>query len=341
MQVGLGPLGQKIVSYVVERSGMEIVSAVDPAADKAGKNLSELCGLNKDLGIKVSADIKSAIKENNKPNVALLATVSSLQEMVPQVESIAKYGINVVSTCEELVFPGDTQPELAQRLDEVAQKYGISVLATGVNPGFLMDFLPIAFTAVCQEVKSIKVSRIQDASIRRIPFQKKIGAGLSPDEFEEKKKTGTLRHVGLTESIQMIARRMGWKVDKTEETLTPIIDPHLNPSPTSGERGSILRIEPHSVDEKKGMVAGVQQIGKGYVNGEEKITLLFRASIGEKNPRDTIEIKGTPEITSTIAGGINGDIATCAIIINAIKPIINASPGLKTMIGIPAVSFSL
>ena len=314
MQVGLGPLGQKIVSYVVERSGMEIVSAVDPAADKAGKNLSELCGLNKDLGIKVSADIKSAIKENNKPNVALLATVSSLQEMVPQVESIAKYGINVVSTCEELVFPGDTQPELAQRLDEVAQKYGISVLATGVNPGFLMDFLPIAFTAVCQEVKSIKVSRIQDASIRRIPFQKKIGAGLSPDEFEEKKKTGTLCHVGLTESIQMIASRMGWKLDKTEDILTPIM-------------------------AESDVVAGIQQIGKGYVNGEEKITLLFRAAIGEKNPRDTVEIKGVPEITSTIAGGINGDIATCAIIVNAIKAVMNASPGLKTMTDIPVISF--
>ncbi len=336
MQVGLGPLGQKIASYVVERSGMEIVAAVDPAPDKAGKNLSELCSLNKDLGIKVSADIKSVIKENNKPNVALLATVSSLQRIVPQIEEIAKYGINVVSTCEELVFPWDTQPELARRLDEIARKYGISVLATGVNPGFLMDFLPIALTGVCQEVESIKVSRIQDASFRRVPFQKKIGAGLTLEEFEEKKKTGTLRHVGLTESIQMIARRMGWKLDKTEDILTPI-----NPSPTSGERGSILRIEPHSVNEKKGgeIATGVQQIGKGYVNGDEKITLLFRAAVGEKNPRDTIEIKGIPEITSTIAGGINGDIATCAIIVNAIMAIMNVSPGLKTMTDIPVVSF--
>jgi len=313
----LGPLGQKIVNYVVERKGIEIVAAVDPAPDKAGKNLSELCSLNKDLGIKVSADIKSAIKENNKPKVALLATVSSLQRIVPQIEEIAKHGINVISTCEELVFPWDTQPEPARRLDEIAKRYSVSILATGVNPGFLMDFLPIALTGVCQEVRSIKVSRIQDASFRRVPFQKKIGAGLSPDEFEEKRKTGTLRHVGLTESIQMIASKMGWKLDKTEEILTPIMA------------------------ESAGIATGVQQIGKGYVNGEEKIALIFRAAIGEKNPRDTIEIKGVPEITSTIAGGINGDIATCAIIVNAIKPIINASPGLKTMTDIPVVSFSL
>ena len=314
--VGLGPVGQKIVKYVVERNGLEIVAAVDPAADKAGKKLSELCGLNEDSGIKISDDMKSAVKENNKPDVALLATVSSLQRIIPQIEEIAKYGINVVSTCEELVFPWATQPELARRLDEIAQKYGISVLATGVNPGFLMDFLPIALTGVCQEVKSIKVSRIQDASIRRVPFQKKIGAGLSLDEFEEKKKTGTLRHVGLTQSMQMIARRMGWKLDKTEDILTPIMA------------------------ESARMVTGVQQIGKGYVQGEEKITLLFRAAIGEKNPRDTIEIKGIPEITSTIAGGINGDVATCAIIVNAIKSIIDTSPGLKTMTDISLISSS-
>ncbi|MBA7546677.1 2,4-diaminopentanoate dehydrogenase [subsurface metagenome] len=269
------------------------------------------------MGIKVSVDIKSAIKENNKPEVALLATVSSLQKIVPQIEEIAKYGINIISTCEELAFPWDTQPEVARRLDEIAQKYGISILATGVNPGFLMDSLPIAMTGVCQEVRSIKVSRIQDASIRRIPFQKKIAAGLTLNEFEEKKKTGTLRHIGLTESIQMIASKMGWKLDKREEILTPIMA------------------------ESAGMVAGVQQIGKGYVNGEEKITLLFRAAIGEKNPRDTIEIKGSPEITSTIAGGINGDVATCAIILNAVKSVMAASPGLKTMIDIPPVSFSL
>jgi len=314
--VGLGPVGQKIVKYVVERNGLEIVAAVDPAADKAGKKLSELCGLNEDSGIKISDDMKSAVKENNKPDVALLATVSSLQRIIPQIEEIAKYGINVVSTCEELVFPWATQPELARRLDEIAQKYGISVLATGVNPGFLMDFLPIALTGVCQEVKSIKVSRIQDASFRRVPFQKKIGAGLSLMEFEEKKKTGTLRHVGLTQSMQMIARRMGWKLDKTEDILTPIMA------------------------ESARMVTGVQQIGKGYVNGEEKITLFFRAAIGEKNPRDTIEIKGIPEITSTIAGGINGDIATCAIIVNAIKSIIETSPGLKTMTDISLISSS-
>ena len=325
IQVGLGPLGQKIVSYAVRRDGIELIAAVDPAPDKTGKDLSRLCHLEKEIGITVSPDVNSAIREN-KPDVALLATVSSLKKIVPQIEEVIKHGINVVSTCEELTFPWNREPELSKKLDEMAKKHNVAILGTGVNPGFLMDFLPIVFTGICQNVKSIKVSRIQNASIRRVPFQKKIGAGLTLNEFEKKKQSGTLRHVGLTESMYMIASRMGWHLDKTEDILTPVI-----------AKSEIIT---ERIKIPASMAAGVQQIGKGYVNGENKIILEFRASIGEKNPRDTIEIKGEPDITSTIAGGVNGDIATCAVIINAIKSIMNVTPGLNTMADIPVVSFS-
>ena len=262
IQVGLGPLGQKIVSYAVRRDGIEVIAAVDSAPDKAGKDLHKLCHLDKELGITVLPDVNAAI-EKNKPEVALLATVSSLEKIVPQIEEIVKHGINVVSTCEELTFPWIKEPELSKKLDEMAKRYNAAILGTGVNPGFLMDFLPIVFTGICQKVKNIKVSRIQDASIRRVPFQKKIGAGLTPDEFEKKKQSGTLRHVGLTESMHMIASRMGWHLDKTEDILTPVIaESHI--------AGGYAKITP-------GMATGVQQIGKGYVNGENKITLEFRA----------------------------------------------------------------
>ena len=324
IQVGLGPLGQKIVSYAVRRDGIEVIAAVDSAPDKADKDLHKLCHLDKELGITVLPDVNAAI-EKNKPEVALLATVSSLEKIVPQIEEIVKHGINVVSTCEELTFPWTKEPELSKKLDEMAKRYNVAILGTGVNPGFLMDFLPIVFTGVCQEVKNIKVSRIQDASIRRVPFQKKIGAGLTLDEFEKKKQSGTLRHVGLTESMHMIASRMGWHLDETEDTLTPVI--------------AKFDIITEGIKIVTGMAAGVQQIGKGYVNGENKIILEFRASIGEKNPGDTIEIKGEPDITSTIAGGINGDIATCAIIINAVRSVMDVVPGLKTMADVPVLSF--
>ncbi len=324
LQIGLGPLGQKTVQYISERKGMEIVAAVDIDTKKTGKDVGEVCSLGKELGIKVAPGLEMAM-QGVKPDVVLLTTVSSLNSLAGQVEEIARYGLNIVSTCEELSHPWGTQKELAEKLDGIAKKNNISILGTGVNPGFLMDFLPIALTGVCQKVDRIKISRIQNASFRRIPFQKKIGAGLSPEEFEVKRQQGTLRHVGLAESIHMIAGRMGWKLDATEDVLTPIIAPEDTPA---GE--TVI---------KAGMALGVQQIGKGYVKGEEKITLVFRASIGEENPADTVEIKGTPDITSTIPGGVNGDVATCAIAINAIRSITSVPAGLKTMVDVPVVSY--
>lgn len=324
MQVGLGPIGQKVVRYALERKELEIVAAVDPAPDIAGRDLGSVCGLDKELGITVCADLASAVN-SNKADVALLTTVSNFEKCFHQAQQIAQYGIHIVSTCEEMSFPWDTFPDLAKSLDETAQANKVAILGTGINPGFLMDFLPIVLTGVCKEVKSIKVSRLQDATFRRIPFQQKIGAGLTLDQFQEKKKAGTLRHVGLTESMHMIARSMGWKLDKTEDILTPVI---AESEITTG----YTLIKP-------GMAAGVRQIGKGYVNGKEIITLEFQAAVGQNNPADTVEIKGTPDFTSTIPGGVNGDIATCAIAVNAVKSIIKANPGLRTMTDIPVVSF--
>lgn len=324
IQVGLGPIGQKIVQYMLDRECIEIVAAVDTASDKAGKDLADICSVDEKTGIIISNNLASAVK-NIKPDVAVLTTVSSFRKCAQQAEEIVKHRINVVSTCEEMLYPWKTEPQLAKQLDNLAKEHNVSVLGTGVNPGFLMDFLPIVMTGVCRDVQSIKVSRLQDATFRRIPFQQKIGVGLTLEEFEAKKQTGTLRHVGLTESMQMIAAAMGWKLESTEDILSPIV---AEKEITTGYKN----VQPS-------MAAGVQQIGKGWVNGKEIITLVFKASVGEQNPGDIIEIKGTPDITSTIKGGVNGDVATCAITVNAIKSIKNASPGLRTMTDIPTVSF--
>lgn len=324
VHIGLGPLGQKMIKFLSEREGLDLVGVVDINTEIAGSDVGEFCNIDKYMGITVLSDIKSVI-ENEKPDVALLTTVSSLEKLISQVENVAKYGINIVSTCEELSYPLILQPELSKRLDEIAKTYDISIIGTGVNPGFLMDYLPITLTGISQKVESIKISRIQNASFRRIPFQKKIGVGLSLEEFEARKIEGSLRHVGLTESISMIADRIGWTLEKCEDIITPVVameDVH------AGEN-----------EIKKGMVLGIQQIGKGYVNGKEIITLTFSASIGEENPADTVEITGTPDIISTIQGGVNGDIATCALTINAVRSILGLAAGLKTMVDIPVVSY--
>jgi 4-hydroxy-tetrahydrodipicolinate reductase len=323
VHVGIGPIGQKMVKYAVERGYFNIVGAVDPDPEKAGKDLGELCGINP-LGIIISSNLEEAIK-GKQPEVAIVTTVSSVVAFESQIVELAKAKLNIVSTCEELFYPWKTQPELSKRIDEVCRENAVVCVGTGVNPGYLMDFLPTVLTGPCQSVKKVEVWRVQDASVRRIPFQQKIGAGLTLEEFEVRKQSGTLRHVGLPESVDFIANKLGWKLDNNVETLDPVI----------AEKDITSGYKPIS----KGMACGVHQVGRGFVGDKEVITLNFKAAVGEPESYERVRIDGEPVIESKISGGVNGDIATCAITLNAVRSTLSASPGLKTMGEISPVSF--
>lgn len=322
LQVGLGPLGLKIAEFIHERSGIESIAAVDKDPEMVGKKLSEVKeGLN-DIEIQDSASL--AI-ENNRPDVAIITTVSDMQRITPQILEILNLGVPVVSTCEELSYPWVTAPSLAQQIDSAAKNNKVAVVGTGVNPGFLMDSLPAFLTSVCQHVEKVRVMRYQDAAYRRGPFQKKIGAGNTPEEFEARKQSGDLRHVGLTESIQFIAAHLGWSLDKTEDIISPVI--------------AEKEISINGLNISKGLARGVRQIGRGYDGDEVKIELIFQATIGEEESYDQIEITGNPSFKSKIEGGVHGDIATCAITVNACKSILSAQPGLRIMSDIPMPTF--
>jgi 4-hydroxy-tetrahydrodipicolinate reductase len=323
VQYGLGPIGLLITKYLLERKIIKIVGAIDIDPHKVGKDLGTVAGLDKKLGVQISPNAYQVLK-HSPADIVVLTTTSSLKTIKSQILQIILHGKNVVSTCEELVYPWLTNSKIAKEIDLAAKKKKVSVLSTGVNPGFLMDFLPMAVTAVCKEVNNITVERIQNAKYRRIPFQQKIGAGLTINEFDKKVKDGTLRHVGLTESIHLIAAKLGWKLDKTQDIIEPVV--------------AAKNISTGKMKIAKGNALGVQQTGLGIKNNEEKIKLLFRATIGEKSPRDRIVLDSVPPIDMTIKNGVNGDIATCAITINAIPIVINAKSGLRTMADVEPIS---
>jgi len=323
LHLGLGPLGRTVVRHAVER-GLNIAGVVDPAEDIAGKALSDLCDLP-GTDLRVCPSVQEALQER-RAEVALVTTVSSLAKLEPQIIELAHEGLHIVSTCEELSYPWRTQPDLANRIDAVCKKHGVVCLGTGVNPGFLMDYLPAVLTGVCQRVDAVKVSRVQDASVRRVPFQQKIGAALTLEQFRAKGAAGALRHVGLPESLDMIACRIGWELDRKTESLDPVIAEH--------------DVDTGYKPIEKGLARGVEQVARGYVRGKEVITLHFRAAVGEPESYDRIQIEGDPAIDSRIAGGVHGDTATVAITVNAIRSVLAATPGLKTMCDIPVVSYS-
>ena len=199
------------------------------------------------------------------------------------------------------------------------------MLGTGVNPGFTMDALPITLTGVCSDVKAIRVDRIQDASVRRLPFQQKIGAGLTAAEFQAKVDGGTVRRVGVIESITMIADAMGWKLD----SVTDVIEPKIA---TREVTSQFLTVD-------KGQVCGLVQDGIGYHKGEPVIVLHMEAYLGAPESFDAVTVEGTPALSMKIAGGVHGDVATASITVNSIPKVIEARGGLHTMRSLPIPSW--
>jgi len=324
IQVGIGPLGQKTARFIAERDGVETIAAVDKNPELIGKDLGEVIG-GPASGILIHGSLGDAMRGGLQPDAAILTTVSDMLRITPQVEELIAFGLPVVSTCEELSFPWESAPQYAEKIDAVARAAGVAVLGTGVNPGFLMDALPAGLTAVCQRVDRVEVQRYQDARHRRLPFQRKIGAGLNLQAFQAKKEEGALRHVGLTESMQFIARQLEWKLDRTEDIIEPVI--------------AEADLDFGELKVKKGDARGVCQTGNGYVKDEIKIQLLFKAAVGEPESYDRIRIEGSPSIESCIQGGVNGDIATCAITINAVRRVMQAGSGLKTMAEVPMPTY--
>lgn len=324
LHIGLGPIGNAIIAQCATRKGFRIVGAVDVDPAKVGRDLGDVIGFGRKLRVRVTDDIAAAVKAT-KPSVAILCTSSSLAKVMPQIEAILQKKVPIVSTTEELAFPAGKNVRVARKLDALARKAGVAVLGTGVNPGFTMDALPITLTAVCEDVKRIRVERVQDASIRRLPFQQKIGAGLTREQFQSKVDTGSVRHVGLTESVTMIADAMGWRLDRVTDEIQPKIADRAVSSP-------FLTVE-------KGLVCGLVQDGVGYVKGEPLITLHMEAYLGAPESYDAVHIDGTPEIHSKVSGGIHGDVATASITVNSIPKVLAAPPGLHTMRSLPIPSW--
>ena len=320
--LGLGQIGQLIARLAFRKEWIEIVGAVDVAPPLVGEDLGNLLGLDRKTGVTVTND-PDALFSKVKADIVIHATVSDFPQASEQLEKIIKAGMHVVSTCEELSYPFMGYPEFSQKLDQLARQHNVSVLGTGINPGYLMDTLPIALTAVCQVVKKVKVTRMMDSSKRRISYQKKVGMGLTVEEFrgmiDSRSITG---HVGLVQSILMIASAFGWK-------LNDIIE--MPPEPVVAER----ELSTTYTTVKPGQVAGLRSYAYGVINGERIIEMNFESHGGVREEFDSVEIEGIPNVREVIHGGVNGDIGTAAVLINAIPNVLKAAPGLITMLDIP------
>jgi 4-hydroxy-tetrahydrodipicolinate reductase len=308
----------------VSRKGFSLVGAVDTDRDKVGLDVGTVIGLERQLRIRITNDPVDGIKQS-APDVVVMCTTSSLKKALPSIEGVLKLKAPIVSTTEELSYPTGRNRALARQIDRAAKKAKVAVLGTGVNPGFAMDALPVMLSGVCERIDAVRVDRVQDARIRRLPFQQKIGAGLTERQFAAKVKDGSVRHVGLAESVTMIATAFGWKLDEITDVIAPKIA-------TVAVESELLAVDP-------GYVCGLVQDGVGYRKGEPLITLHMEAYLGAPENYDAVTLEGSPRIVQRVTGGIHGDVATASIAVNAVPQMLRVAPGLRTMIDMPIVSY--
>jgi hypothetical protein len=322
IQYGLGPIGSAVARHAVERQGVELVGGVDIDPAKVGRDTGEVIGLGRSLGFPVAATLDQVLA--GAPADAVLHTTSSYFPLFrDQIMQILEAGLDVVSTAEELSFPWLAHPEAACDIDAAARRAGKTVLGTGVNPGFVMDTLPLVLTGICQQVDHVEVTRLINASTRRGPFQAKIGSGLTPEEFQMRMSAGRMGHVGLPESVGMVFHTLGRTLVRYESTVEPV----LADRPIRTEH---FRVEP-------GQVCGLEQVARGYSDEGEFMALTFVAALDAGEDGDTIRITGWPSLEMTLKG-TNGDLATVAIAVNALRRAIDAPPGLVTMRDLPLVT---
>lgn len=324
VQYGLGPIGLMAIRQILARRDLELVGAIDIDPKKRQRDVADLSGLRRPSGIRVSNRPQEVLGVN-RPHIVLHTTGSRLEDVFPQLIYCLEVGARVVSTCEELLLPTVQQPELAKQLDRMAKLKDTVLVGTGVNPGFVMDTMAVVASAPCLELRSIRVERVVDASTRRETLQRKVGAGMLLNEFRRGARKGELGHKGLRESLLLIAEGVGWKLDNVTERVQPV------PAHRS------MRTKYLSV--KKGQVAGIHHVCRGFRNRKEVLNLDLQMYVGAKKPSDRITIKGKPEVNLVFEGGVAGDEATVGMLLNMIHGILHSPAGLRTMIDVPIPRF--
>ncbi len=324
---GFGAMGSGMAKMLTNKKGVEIVGVCDLHEDRVGKSMYDILSVERGERpeVIINPEIEKVVYKGSC-DVCLVATDSFTKKAFNKIKFVLEQGINVISTAEEMAYPMAQEPELAKELDKIAKEKGVTVLGTGINPGLIMDLLLITLTGCMTDVDYAVAKRVNSLSPFGPAVMEEQGVGMEEEEFRKRVKEGTMAgHVGFAESVQMIGDALGWKIEKFEQQMKPIVT-------------NIDRKSPHGF-AKAGDVAGVNMTGQGYVDGKIKIDMMHPQQIEPEmegtETGDYIFLKGTPEVNMKITPEVEGGLGTIAMCVNMIPQVINSEAGLKTMIDLP------
>lgn len=323
--LGTGQMGSGIARLVLAKKGLTLVGAFGRRAHRVGMDLGQAIGFDHALGIPISVDLERVIEET-QPEVAIQATCSRVNDAVAEISTLVGHGVNVISIAEEMAYPKHQSPAIAESLHWKAVSQGVSILGTGINPGFVFDLLVITLTGLCADIQTITAQRSNDLAPYGPSVLMSQGIGITPEAFQEGLANGTVvGHIGFAESMHMIAKAVGWEIEQIKETREPIISQVQRETP-------FITVAP-------GQVAGCHHTAVAYVEGKPVIHLIHPQQIHPQlagvETGDSIEIKGTPDIRLGVNPEIPGGQATMALAVNSIPRVLNAKPGLHSMADLP------
>jgi 4-hydroxy-tetrahydrodipicolinate reductase len=319
--MGLGDVGQAIARAALGRPELQLVGAADVHPDLAGRPLAELLGTS-GPDLRIEPNVEPLLRAA-RGGVVLHATGSRFDAVLPQLEQAIRAGVSVISTCEELAWPWLRHEEAAEELDRLCEERNVAVLGAGVNPGFVLDRLPAFLGQVVTGIRHVRALRVVDASTRRPALQRKIGAGLTEEAFHEAAERGELGHVGLAESAALVAAGLGLALEEVEEELLPLVAQE-----DASTQGAVIEV-------RRGQVAGVQQTARVFAEEREIVRLELTLAVGAEDPRDEVDLDAEPPVRLVIPGGVPGEEATAAAVINATGAVTELR-GLVTVLDLPA-----
>lgn len=317
---GLGEVGKQVVALLARRQNVHIVAAVDADSLKAGRDLGEVAGLGHNLGVSVSWD-PALLAGGVEADVVIHATSAHLSVALPQLLPLLAAGKSVISACDELVYPWLSRPDMASTLDAAAKKAGSALLAVGVSPGFVTDFLPLLLASACAETEAVSVTRVIDLAKEPAAVRAPAGLGMTLEAFRDGADHGAVGLPALLDSVALMAAGLGWRLDRLVEMVEPI----------PAER----RWESEAMIVERGRIGGLRQVARGYRGDGEVLSVELLAVLGAADPHDAIAIRGQPPISARIEGGIPSHLATASLIVHALPAVAAAPPGLLSVIDLP------
>ncbi len=329
VQIGCGKMSIYTMRYAIE-NGMEIVGAVDINQDIIEKDVSAVIGCD-DTGVIIKSveELDSLLKEV-KPNVAIVTTMSLMNDLKDVLMICAENGVNAITTCEEAFYPFNSSPRITEELDRVAKETNCTITGSGYQDAFWGNLIT-TIAGATHNINMIKGSSSYNVEDYGIALAQAHGAGLTLDDFE--KEVASADNISEEERNALINNgdfapsymwnTNGWLCDKLG--LTPISQTQkcvpmtcdkdiysstLNMTVKAGDATGMSAVV--TTETKEGITIISECIGKVY----------------SENDCDKNEwtVYGEPDTTFVVTRPATVEL-TCASIVNRIPDLLKAEAG--------------